>query len=121
MPTQLVNNRQKALKVGFEATDWSTPTDWQAYLQRIAGWDASLIERDGKAIGAVFRKGEEVHVSVLPEWRGRWATRGIIDQVLGQGRVVTQVGEARWMANILERLGFKQAGQYHVREALNGH
>ena len=118
MTTTLVPKREEALRVGFKATDWSSPVSFESYSSQLAEWDIRLIERDGEPIGAVYSHDGEVHASVLPEWRGRWATRGILRQLFAGDRVFTKVSPGHDdMYGILKRLGFTRTdGNTLVKE-----
>jgi len=106
MATVIVSDRQEALRLGYEATDWSNPIDFEDYEFSLKDWDVQLIQRDGENIGAVYKKDGEVHVSILPKWRKRWATKGLINELFG-GKVTTKVAPGHeYMHGILARLGF---------------
>lgn len=123
MTTRLVSNRSEALKVGYAATDWTRPVDYDAYESALQEWDVKAIERDGKYIGAAFFRGDELHTSILPEWRRRWATKGLLKELFSNERVTTRVTPGHeYMHDILRRLGFveTQDGLF-VKEHRNGH
>lgn len=108
MATVLADDRNTALRVGYAATDWSVPVDFEDYAAAMKPWTIRAIVRDGECIGAVFRRDDEVHVSVLPKWRGVWATKGLLRQILNGPRVTTKVSQGHdHMYGILGRLGFK--------------
>lgn len=118
MTTCLVPNRNTALRIGFKATDWASPIDFDEYVALLTGWDVQLIERDDEPIGAAYFKDGEVHVSVLPEWRRRWATKGILKTLFDHDKVFTKVAAGHdHMFGILERLGFtRTSGNTLVKE-----
>ena len=110
MTTQLVDDRETALRVGYEATDWSSPVPFDLYRTAMKDWIIKAIVRDGECIGALFRKDDEVHASVLPKWRKVWATRGLLKQIFAGPRVTTKVTPGHeYMYEILMRLGFKKS------------
>lgn len=111
MTTCIVPNRALAVLIGYAATDWNEPINYSEYERRLDTWDVQLIERDDEPIGAAYFKDGEVHVSVLPEWRGRWATKGILKTLFDHDRVFTKVAAGHdHMFGILERLGFTRTG-----------
>lgn len=120
MATRLVTNREQALRVGYVATDWTHPVEYPTYLSAVADWEVQGIYRDGECIGSVYRHppSGEVHVSVLPQWRKRWVTRGLLQQILSGPRVTTRVTPGHdYMYPILARLGFRPGqGGYLVKE-----
>lgn len=110
--TRLANDRETALQMGYAATDWSTPVSFEQYAEALKDWRVQVILRDDEPIGAVFKKDGEVHVSVVPEWRKKWATRGIIKQIFDEANHTTVTsGHEDYMFDILQRLGMSQVGQ----------
>jgi len=107
--TKLVNDRDTALKVGFLATDWTHPIPYDIYEKSMSGWDIKAVMRDNECIGAVYFKDSEVHASILPDWRKKWATKGILKEMFAQDTVTTRVTPGHeYMYGILSRLGFTQ-------------
>jgi hypothetical protein len=114
--------RDEALDTGYCATDWGQPVAWADYVEAMEDWTVRLMVKDGVAIGAVYTQGPEFHVSVVPEWRCRWATRGLLKQIIPFPVAVTRVSPGHeHIAGVLERLGFyRRADGYFVRDA-HGH
>jgi hypothetical protein len=109
MATYLANNRDVALKIGYAATDWNYPISFEEHVERAKDWNVDLIERDGQPIGAMFEKNGEVHCSILPEWRRRWLTKGLLKQIIDIPGFYTRVDDGHdYMYGILERLGMKR-------------
>ena len=109
--------REEALSVGFEATDWIFQPAYQDYEDAVSDWTTRLMVNGDRVVGTVYTRGPEVHVSVLPEWRKRWATRGILKQVIPEPLAITRVTHGHeYMYDILHRLGFEQRGDYFVRD-----
>lgn len=107
MTTQLVDDREMALKIGFEATDWSTPVTFSEYKNILADWTVKAIVRNETCIGAAYFKNGEVHVSVLPEWRKKWVTRGMLDLLFADKDAFTRIMPGHeYMYGIFHRLGF---------------
>lgn len=123
MATHLVPNRTLGLRVGYVATDWNEKPSFKSYDDALSDWEVKVLARDGLAIGAAFTKGPEFHVSVLPEWRGKWATRGILKELIAEPVSVTRVTPGHDRVNgLLERLGFEHRGSgLFVRDLNNGH
>ena len=114
--TELVDNRELALRVGYEATDWTVPVALEDYLAAVADWDVKAIVRDDKCIGAAYFNGDELHVSILPEWRRRWARKGLLSKLFASRRVMTRVTPGHeYMHGILQRLGFQEHNGQFVR------
>jgi hypothetical protein len=115
------DNRAEALNVGFFATDWSIDIDYELYEQVMQDWNVRGIYRDDRCIGAVFQKGKEVHVSILPEFRKKWLTKGLLKQLLGDEEIMTQIAKGHdYMEEILMRIGFVKNGNEFVRSVSHG-
>lgn len=109
MATDLTDDRATALKIGYAATDWTQPIDYDVYEAAMREWDVKLIVRDGEPIGAAYFRDGEVHASILPAWRRKWATRGILAQLFAADNAFTRVTPGHeHMYAILARLGFAQ-------------
>jgi len=114
--TGLADNRELALQVGYQATDWNNPVPFEAYAEALKDWEVKAIIRDDKCIGAAYFNGDELHVSVLPEWRRKWATKGILSKLFAKDRITTRVTPGHeYMHGVLERLGFVQRDGMFVR------
>jgi hypothetical protein len=110
MSTQVVDDRETALRVGYEATDWGTPMTFENYRAAVEDWSISTIERNGNPIGAAYKKNDELHISILPAWRKKWFTKNLMKTFLLSGRVTTKVTPGHdHMYGILKRLGFKES------------
>ena len=107
----MVDDRQTGLRVGYEATDWNHPVSFEHYAAAMKDWTIKAVVKDGLPIGAFYKKGDEIHFSIQPEWRGRWLTKKIKREVFDCGRVTTKVTPGHdYMIPILNRLGFKDDG-----------
>lgn len=103
--------RQTALRIGYRATDWSNRPSYQEYLASLADWQVKLLKSKNENVGAVYAKGPEFHISVLREWRGRWATRGILKKIIPHPFAVTKVTPGHeQVGGMLSRLGFEHQG-----------
>lgn len=119
--TTLGENRDEALRAGYEAADWPMEIPFDVYTAVLQPWRVQSIERDGKCIGALYRNDEsgEVHAAILPEHRRRWATRGLLREIFSAPNVNTSVSAGHeFMYGILGRLGFEKAddGQLYMRK-----
>ena len=106
MTTRIVKNRDLALRVGYAATDWNYPITFDEHVARAEGWNVDIIERDGQPIGAMFERDGEVHCSILPQWRRKWLTKGLLKQIVERPGFHTRVDDGHdYMYGILARLG----------------
>jgi len=109
MTTRIVDDRELALKIGYAATSWQQPVTYEQHVDIAKDWDVRLIERNGTPIGAVFSKDGEVHCSILPEWRRKWLTKGLLKQLTAAPNFYTRVDAGHdYMYGILTRLGMKR-------------
>lgn len=106
MTTKIVDNRDLGLLIGYAATDWAQPIRYADYVDIAATWQVSVLVRDNEPIGAVFKRDGETHVSVLPKWRRRWATKGLVKEILSDMRYTRVADGHDFMYDVLERLGF---------------
>jgi len=110
MATQLVEDRETALRVGYKATDWSSPIAFENYCELVKDWTVTALKRGDDVIGAAYKKGDELHISVLPEWRKKWFSKSLWRDFFQSGRVTTKVTPGHdYMYSILKRLGFKES------------
>lgn len=110
MTTQLIDDRETALRIGYKATDWSEPIAFEDYCSAVKDWTIKAIKRDDHVIGAVYKKDDELHVSILPEWRRIWVTKGLLKQLFNGSKITTRVTSGHdYMYDILKRLGFKES------------
>jgi len=109
MPTYLVNDREAGLRVGYDATDWTSPVAYEDYENAMADWGVALVMKNDDPCGAMFLRDEELHFSILPEWRKRWATKEFLRNLFDGRRFVTRITPGHeYMIGVMERLGFKQ-------------
>lgn len=108
MATKIVDDRDLALTIGYWATDWSTPISYEDYVAVAKDWQLTVLIRDGEPIGTIFRKDGETHVSILPHWRKRWVTKGLLKEILAGTRFTRVDIGHDFMYGILERLGFRR-------------
>lgn len=106
MTTKIVDNRGLGLKIGYAATDWAQPIKYKDYERIASDWQVSVLIRDTEPIGAIFKRNGETHVSILPKWRRRWATKGLVKEILSDMRYTRVADGHDFMYGVLERLGF---------------
>lgn len=106
MTTYLIDNRELGLKIGYAATDWAQPIDYNEYVKIAADWNVKALMRDDEPIGAVYRKNGETHVSIVPKWRKRWLTRGLLKDLLSDTQFTKIADGHDFMYGVLGRLGF---------------
>ena len=81
---------------------------------QVVEFDICPIKSDDETIGMLMIRGPEVHVAILPEYRRRWLTRGLIHEVLDgieneYGYCLTSCfSDEERNIDFITRLGFKQ-------------
>ncbi len=85
------------------------------FLAKTSGFEFLPVTVGGECVGAIMRRGPELHAAVLPSARGRWLGRralAIIAETIGEcGRATTAVmDDHRPGHDFALRLGFKRAG-----------
>jgi len=108
MSTKIVDNRDLGLLIGYAATDWAGPIEYSAYERIASDWQVSVLIRDDEPIGALYKKNGETHVSILPKWRRRWMTKGLVKEILSDMQFTRVADGHDFMYGILERLGFSR-------------
>ena len=107
--------REPAIGAGWLAyrerlPDGFTWNQWQAACEP---WQMVCIRADDEPIGAVFLKDGVVHVGIVPAWRGRWASRRIIREILSHGTETTLLKNETEQRLFVHR-AFKVAGVKNV-------
>ena len=120
---RFVDDRETALQVGYEATDWTEKPDFDRYVAALEGWTVRLMVRGNEPVGTAYTQGAEFHVSIRPEWRGLWATRSVLKALIQRPLSITRVTPGHEHVNgLLERLGFEHRGDgLFVKEDPHGH
>jgi GNAT superfamily N-acetyltransferase len=109
------NRREEAIEAG-----------WLAYRERVSGfeeayriacetWRVIAVVESGAVIGALFVRDGVIHIGIVPEWRGRWASRRTIREMLSYGRKTTVGGDETGCLSFVQRLGFERVGdEFHI-------
>jgi hypothetical protein len=123
--TALADDKKLALKVGYKASDWANDVPYHDFEAYFSPWEALAVMKGTECIGACFfePKTNEMHFSILPEWRKKWLTKDILARILAMPRIMTRVPAGYpFMEPILERLGFKHlSGEFWARDLNHGH
>lgn len=107
----ITNDRIEALKAGWEALSERAP-DIEG--NNFDGFDIRAFKKNDVVIGMLMTRGPELHVAILPEYRRRWLSAGLIRDVLGTiidkyGYVITSVMQENIIGqDFVERIGFKR-------------
>lgn len=128
--TELVPDRETALRVGYEASDWAATVSFFNFETFFAPWECYAVVRHETCVGACFFHPEscEMHFSILPGWRKKWLTRDLLKRILAMPYIKTKVyncsgpdGEGYdFMYGVLERCGFTQQDDGFFVRVSNG-
>lgn len=77
--------REEAIQAGWLAYRERLPDAEKAYLKACEGWDVVAVQEEGKTVGALFAREGVIHLGIVPEARGRWASRRVIKEMLSYG------------------------------------
>ena len=82
------------------------------FIAQLKQWELKPVEVDGALAAVVMVKGNEVHVAVKPDCKGKWLKRSVIKRMLAPildeyGEIVTSVSFGNDNGReFVERLGF---------------
>lgn len=87
--------REEALRAGFIAMQERLPEHYSfgAFREAFSSWDVKALCDGERAVGMFITKADELHVAVIPEVRGRWLSRRLINE--GFAPVLEKYGIAR--------------------------
>lgn len=117
MTITIKNDRAIALAAGVQALAERLPMlEVDALNKAFESYIVRAFVDGEKPIGMLLERGAEVHVAIIPEYRGRWLSRRLIREVLGS--VIARCGyvETSVMPNnragilFVEALGFEPWG-----------
>lgn len=77
--------RAEAIEAGWLAYCERAEGLRDAYLSACAGWAVDAVCCGAEVIGALFHKDGLIHLGIVPAWRGRWASRRVIREMLQRG------------------------------------
>lgn len=105
--------------------DEAIEAGWQAYAQRVAGmeaayraacqsWKVVAVCSDSEPIGALFVRNGTIHLGIVPTYRGKWASRRVIREMLSYGTTTTVLDSEPDCIEFVGRIGFKKEGESYV-------
>ena len=80
---ELRDDREAALDAAYLALRDRVGVSRNDFAKAFDGFDVKVGVCGGEAIGAVFTKGPEIHVAVVPRYQKQWASRRLIWECLG--------------------------------------
>jgi len=98
----LADRREEAIAAGWVAYSGRVPGMRAAYLKACEGWTVEAVCSGDEVIGALFSRDGVIHLGIVPEWRGRWASRRVLREMLERG-TKTEIGpgdDVEWLGRI---------------------
>lgn len=134
MATYFDNDRESALTTGYEAAkrtegvaEFIEGISFNQMVENLKDWKVLAVKRNSDTIGMVIVKGYEIHVCILPEYQGRWLTKGLIKDIDQLGIKCTSAHVDNLQAQrFIERMGFVKTGTedehiiYNLRRLKHG-
>jgi GNAT superfamily N-acetyltransferase len=100
------SRKEEALQAGFDACRAELEPHREGYFAVVREWNPIAVCDDDKVIGILTAKDDVIHLAIVPEYRGRWASRRVIREMLKYGKTTT-VGQDN---SFIERVGFRREG-----------
>lgn len=104
------NRRAEALEAGWVAYRDRVDVSEEHYKSVCDNWDLVAVVDGDEVIGALFVRAGVIHLGIKPEWRGRWASRRIIRQMLAYGTKTTVQPWESGCLKFISRIGFRPVG-----------
>lgn len=107
--------RAEAIDAGWRAYAEHVPCNEATYRSVCERWQVVAVVAD-EVIGALFVDGGVIHIGIVPEWRGRWASRRLLREMLSYGKT-TQMMAGESLA-FVERIKIFDPGfDWQIRKA----
>ena len=107
--------RDEAIAAGWVAYAEHVPGQEAAYRSACEPWQVVAVVAD-EVIGALFVDGGVIHVGIVPKWRGRWASRRLLRDMLSYGKT-TQMMPGESLAFVERIQSFDPGFGWQIRAA----
>lgn len=77
--------RDQAIEAGWLAYESRCKGMRDAYLKACESWTIEAVCSGDEVIGALYSKDGVIHLGIVEAWRGRWASRRLIREMLKRG------------------------------------
>jgi GNAT superfamily N-acetyltransferase len=105
--------KSEAIEAGFTACKEELSEYKDNYFKVVQDWNPVAVCDDDKVIGTLISKDNVIHLAILPEYRGKWASRRIIREMLKYGKTTNESSKQ----DFVERIGFVKTGSmYELKE-----
>lgn len=108
------SRRAEAIEAGWEAYQERIPTMRAQYDQACAGWGVVAVCSGQEVIGALFHLKGVIHLGIIPAWRGKWASKRVIREMLSYGKATTIEPWEDACLEFVGRIGFVKEGAQYV-------
>lgn len=108
------DRRSEAIEAGWVAHADQFQGRRDLYDQGCAAWTVVAVCDGPQVIGALYAQNGVIHLGIVPEYRGRWASRRVIREMLTYGHMTRIRDEAPEKIEFATRLGFKVQGDTYV-------
>jgi GNAT superfamily N-acetyltransferase len=111
----------EAIDAGFDAygEELAPHRNGDAYRLLMNEWNPVAVCDGERVIGSLISKDNVIHLAIIPSYRGKWASRRIIQQMLRYGTTTTVAEDNAFV----ERIGFRRVGdlyEYKGAESCRG-
>ena len=111
------SRRREAIEAGWEAYRERLPSFELAYRAACESWQVIAVVAD-RVIGALFARAGVIHLGIVPSWRGRWASRRMIREMLAYGKQTMLMNGEDACRDFIGRIGFIPTGSgFEYRES----
>lgn len=92
------------------------------FLAAVSKYELAYMLCGEEVMGVASRRDGSVHIGVLPTWRGRWATRSFIREILSwageTGKVWTRISPGNTLGErLVKGVGFvENGGRYELQQ-----
>lgn len=108
--------REEAIEAGWQAYAEHLPSAAEERYRRVcAGWQVIAVVAD-EVIGALFVDGGVIHIGIVPAWRGRWASKRLLREMLSYGKT-TRMMASESLAFVERIKRFDPGFDWKIREA----
>lgn len=120
MTYKLNNKREEALNSLIKSISHRIELTQEQAEEAFKDYRLVGVEKDGKTIGCLMSKENEVHVGIEPEHHNKWYSRRIfrefIEPIVDEyGSAVSSTTEDNHLGmDFLTRLGFRKEGDWYV-------
>ena len=108
MITLDVTRKSEAVNACWNAYRERVPEYESDYYNAVTDWNPIAVCDDDKVIGALLVKNGVIHLGIVPEYRGKWASRRIIKEMLAYGTATTLTDDEP--DEFVKRIGFVKTG-----------